>query len=426
MQVNREQVNPTAVKLTIAASESELQAVKQHVIKDLSRSVKVPGFREGKAPANLIEKNIDPAVLQSQFLDHAVNDLYVEAIREEKMRPVVQPTISITKFVPFSALEFTAEVTVVGEIKLADYKKIKLPRETVKVEAKDVNEVLENLRARAAERKEVTRAAKDGDELVIDFTGTDAKTKEAIAGADGKDYPLQLGSNTFIPGFESELVGAKPGALTTFDLTFPKDYGAKALQNKKVTFAVTVKSVKELVKPKLDDEFAASVGPFKSLADLKSDIKKQLVAERQQEADRKYDNELVEQIANGSDVAVPASLVEEEIDRLEEEERRNLVYRGQTWEEHLAEEGVTSEEHREKQRPAADLRVKAGLVLSEISEKENVTVTPEELEVRVQLLKGQYNDANMLAELDKPESRRDIHSRMLTEKTLDSLRSYAQ
>jgi trigger factor len=426
MQVKRDQVNTTAVKLTVTADQSELQTIKQHVIKDLSRSVKVPGFREGKAPANMIEKQVDPNVLQSQFLDHAVNDLYVEAIREQKLRPVAQPTVSVTKFVPFTELEFTAETTVVGEIKLADYKKIKLPRDAVKVEAKDVSDVLDNLRGRAATRKEVKREAKKGDEVTIDFTGTDAKTKEPIAGADGKDYPLVLGSDTFIPGFEDELVGAKPGALTTFEITFPKDYGATELQDRKVAFAVTVKKISELVKPKLDDEFAQSVGPFKTLADLKSDIKKQLQLERQQEADRKYDNELVEKIANGSDVAIPASLVEEEIDRLEDEERRNLVYRGQTWEEHLAEEGVTPEEHREKQRPAAELRVKAGLVLSEISEKENVAVTPEELEIRVQLLKGQYTDAAMQSELDKTENRRDIHSRMLTEKTLDLLRSYAK
>jgi trigger factor len=346
--------------------------------------------------------------------------------RSQKLRPVAQPTVSVTKFVPFTELEFTAETTVVGEIKLADYKKIKLPREAVKVEAADVSDVLDNLRGRAATRKEVKREAKKGDEVTIDFTGTDAKTKEPVAGADGKDYPLVLGSDTFIPGFEDELVGAKPGALTTFEITFPKDYGATELQDRKVAFAVTVKKISELVKPKLDDEFAQSVGPFKTLADLKSDIKKQLQLERQQEADRKYDNELVEKIANGSDVAIPASLVEEEIDRLEDEERRNLVYRGQTWEEHLAEEGVTPEEHREKQRPAAELRVKAGLVLSEISEKENVGVTPEELEIRVQLLKGQYTDAAMQSELDKTENRRDIHSRMLTEKTLDLLRSYAK
>ena len=425
MQVKKEQISPTNVKLTIVGDEAQLQATRQAVVQALSRNVKVPGFRPGKAPTAMVEKNIDQSVLQSEFLDQAVNQLYVEAIQQENIRPVAQPNIALTKFVPYSTLEFTAEVEVVGDIKLADYKKVKVARLPVEVTAKDVNEVLENLRQRSAQKVKVERAAKKGDEVVIDFNGVDAETHQPISGADGKDYPLVLGSGTFIPGFEDELVGAKPGALTTFTLAFPKDYGAKSLQNKKVTFSVTVKTIQELKLPKLDDAFAATLGQFKSLSDLKTDIKKQLTAERQQESDRAYDNELLEAIARKSDVAIPAALVEEEIDRIEEDERRNLVYRGQTWEEHLAEEGITAEAHREKQREGAELRVKAGLVLSEIASQEDITVTPEELEIRLQLLKGQYQDPAMQAELDKPENRRDIHSRMMTEKTLDKLRTFA-
>jgi trigger factor len=426
MHVSREQLSPTRVKLTITADDKVMQSTKSHVVAELSRNVKVPGFRPGKAPANIIEKHIDPTVLQSEFLDHAINRLYVDSAQHEQLRPIAQPEIAVTKFVPFTTLEFTAETEVVGDIKLADYKKIKLAPKKVEVTAKDVNEVIDNLLMRSAEKKEVDRAAKSGDELVIDFSGTDALTNEPISGADGKDYPLVIGSNTFIPGFEDELIGAKKGAATTFTLTFPQDYGVAALQNRKVQFVVTVQKVTELQKPKLDDSFAASIGPFKTVAELKADIKKQLKNEKQQEANRDYDNELLEKIAAKSEVAIPDSLIEEEIGRLEEEEKRNIVYRGQTWEEHLAEEGITAEAHRDKQRPAAELRIKGGLILGEIAEQEKITVTPEELEVRLMLLKNQYPDTNMQAELDKPENRRDINSRLMTEKTLDKLRSYAQ
>ena len=150
-----------------------------------------------------------------------------------------------------------------------------------------------------------------------------------------------------------------------------------------------------------------------------------MTAEKQQEADRAFDNELLEKIAAKTTVAIPKALIEQEIDRMEEEEKRNVVYRGQTWQEHLDAEGLTAEAHREKQREGAELRVKAGLVLGEIADKEKITVTPEELEIRIQLLKGQYPDPAMQAELDKPENRRDINSRLLTEKTLDKLRAYA-
>lgn len=425
MKITNEQLTPTKRKLTIAAESSELAAIKEHVLRRLSANVKVQGFRPGKAPLNIVEKNVDQNVLQTEFLDHAVNDLYVQTIEQQQVRPAAQPSITVTKFVPFTTLEFVAEVEAVGAIKLADYKKIKLPLPKVTVTAKDVDEVLENLRGRAAEKKAVERAARQGDEAVINFSGTDAKTKEAIPGADGTDYPLVLGSNAFIPGFEEEVVGLKPGAEKTFDITFPKDYGAQDMQGRKVTFKVTVTKVNERVLPKLDDAFAATVGPFKTLADLKADIKKQLSAERQREAQRAYDNDLLQKITETSDVPVPDALVEEEIDRIEEEEKRNVVYQGQTWQEHLDAEGLSAEAHREKQREAATLRVKAGLVLGEIAQEEGVTVTPEELETRVMLLKNQYPEEAMQAELDKPENRRDILNRMMTEKTLETLRAIA-
>jgi len=424
MQVKKEQLNPTKLKLTVSADPAELDNIRQGVLKQLGREAKVPGFRPGKAPEALLEKQLDPALLQSEFLEQAVNFLYVNAVQQNNLRPAAQPTISVTKFVPFSTLEFTAELEAVGDIKLPDYKKMKLAEKPVEATAKDVEEILENLRERSAEREEVKRAAKSGDEATIDFKGVDAKTEAAIEGAEGSDYPLALGSKTFIPGFEDEIIGVKPGEEKTFTLTFPKDYGVKDLQNRKVKFTVKVKKVQELKKPKLDDAFAATVGPFKSLSELKADIKKQLTAERKREARQAYDNELLEKIAQKSQIAIPDALIEEEIDRLEEEEKRDLVYRGQTWQEHLDAEGVTAEAHREQKRAAAELRVKAGLVLGEIADKENVTVTPEELEIRIQLLKGQYTDPTMQAELDKPENRRDIHSRMMAEKTLDKLREY--
>lgn len=425
MHITREQLSPTSIKLTVIADQEAIDKLKTEVLAQLSQSVKVPGFREGKAPANLVEKNIDQTALQSEFLDQAVNRFYVHAIESEKLRPVQQPKINLTKFVPYSTMEFTAEVEVVGSIQLPDYKKIKLEQKTSDVTADDVNDVIENLRQRGAVKEAVTRAAKLGDEANINFKGADAKTGEPINGTDGADYPLVLGSKSFIPGFEEEVVGLKAGEEKTFTVTFPKDYGAQELQSRDVTFAIKVNKVQELKLAKLDDAFASTIGPFKTLAELKADIKKQLTAEKQQEAGRAYDNELLEKIATKSTVDIPKSLVDEEIARMEEEEKRNLVYRGQTWQEHLDEEGIDAEAHFEKQRPQAELRVKGGLVLGEIAAQEQITVSPDELEMRIELLKGQYPDEAMQAELDKPENVHDIMSRMLTEKTLDKLRSYA-
>lgn len=425
MQVSLEKLQPTKFKLTVSADQQLLDETKRHVLQRLGRQLKLQGFRPGKAPLELVEKSLDSNQLQTEFLEQAVNQLYVAAIEQQRLRPVAQPEVNVTKFVPFTTLEMTAEVEAVGEVKLPDYKQIKLTAAPVKVTAKDVNDVLDNLKLRAASRQPVERASKDGDEVWIDFTGVDAKSREAIKGADGQDYPLVLGSNTFIPGFEPNLVGLKAGDTKEFTLTFPKDYGVKALQNRQVAFTVTLKKVQAISEPTLNAEFAATIGPFKSMDELKADIKRQLEAEKRAESDRAYDNELIEKIAAKTKADIPQALIDEEIDRLEQQERQNTAYRGQTWQEHLEEEGVTEAEHREKNRPGAELRVKAGLILGEVAEAEGLKVTPEELEIRLQLLKGQYQDAAMQAELDKPENVREIASRLLTEKTLDRLKHYA-
>ncbi|HET7827579.1 MAG TPA: trigger factor, partial [Candidatus Saccharimonadales bacterium] len=291
------------------------------------------------------------------------------------------------------------------------------------VTAKEVDQIIENLRDRAAERLAADRPAKAGDEVIIDFSGTD-KNGQPVSGADGKDFPLLLGSGNFIPGFEDNLVGAKAGQTKQFKLTFPKDYGVVALQNQPVDFKVTVKLVNELTKPVLDNKFAATVGPFKSVKELKADIKKQLTIEKDNQSKNDQQNEMVRKIAERTHLDVPEALVEAEINRMEEQEKQNLAYRGQTWQEHLSAEGIDEAQHRERQRPEAAERVKVGLILSEIAEAEKLTVTPEELDRRIQMLKGQYQDPQMQAELDKPENQRDIQSRLLTEKTLAKLTDY--
>lgn len=425
MQVSKKNLSDTKVQLVLEADADQLKAVKQEVLEHLSQDVRLPGFRKGKAPASLIEKNVNPATLQTEFLDRALNALYIAALNEHKLRPVAQPQVKIKKFVPFETLEAEVEIEVVGEITLPDYKKTKLAKKTNKVTAKEIDEVIDQLKQREAEKKDVDRPAKKGDQAWIDFKGVDAKTKEPINGADGKDYPLTLGSNTFIPGFEDELIGLKAGEEKTFTITFPKDYGVKALQSKKVTFTVTVTKVKEVVEPTVDDKFAAKVGPFKTVDDMKADIKKQLQTEKDYQTDREYTDELLTQITKAAKVAIPDTLVDEQVERLEKEQKQNVVYRGQTWQEFLEEQGKTEEEFRKSIRPDAELRVKAGLVLGEIADVEKIEVTAEELEIRIQMMKAQYPDAKMQAELEKPSARREIASRMISEKTVDKLVGYA-
>ncbi|HET7673230.1 MAG TPA: trigger factor [Candidatus Saccharimonadales bacterium] len=425
MQAKVNNISETKVKLDISASADELAPYKQNVLRKLGKEVKLAGFRAGKAPLNLVEKNVDQTVLQREFLDEAMSGLYAKVATEKNIRPVARPEVSVKKFVPFSQLEFEITTDVVGKIKLADYKRIKMPKPKPEVTAKDVSEVLESLRKRVAGRNEINRPAKKTDEVLIDFKGVDEKGAP-INGADGKDYPLVLGSNAFIPGFEDNVIGMKPGEKKTFQLTFPKDYGVKALASKKVTFTVTAKKVQELEEPKLDDSFAPKVGPFKTLKELKEDIKKQLSLEKQKQLNNEYANSLVEKIIEKSTVTVPDSMLEHQIEHNLEDFKRNLTYRGQTFQEFIGSEKTTEEKYRKDVLvPQAEKQVKGSLLISEIAQAENLTVTPEELEIRMQVLKGQYQDPQMQAELDKPEARQDVASRLLTEKVLNTLEEYA-
>lgn len=421
MRFNITWKNDTTVVLNITAEQKELDTYKQKVLEKLKSSVKLPGFRGGKVPLELVEKSVDQTMLQNEFLDEAMSALYTAAARGEKLRPVAQPKVSLKKFVPFTALEFETESKVIGKIKLADYKKVKIAKKSTKVDAKKVDEVIENLRTRSAQKNDVDRAAKTTDQVWIDFEGFD-KNGEPIEKADGKDYPLVLGSNTFIPGFESELVGKKVGDKHEFMTTFPKDYGVKTLQNQKVKFKVTVNKVQEVVKPDVDDVFAASLGPFKTVMQLKDDILKQLQLDQDDADRREHEAAVVKEITNKSKLSVPEELIDEQVQMLISEVRQNAIYRGQTYDELLKAEGKTEEQYiAEVLKPEALDRIKAGLVLNEIAMAEKITVEKAELDQKLDALRAQYKDPKMLEELNKIENQSEIANRILTEKTIKFL-----
>lgn len=408
-------------KLTVAVPEDVLADVKRAVMNQLRPRVKAAGFRAGHAPDKVVEKELGEQAVQNEVLEAAINRAYGMAVAKENVKILGQPQIEIKKFVPYSELEFTAVVEVVPEFKMPDYKKLKASKQAPNVEAKDVDEVIGNLQTRLSESKEVDRAAKDGDKVWIDFDGKTTAGKP-VEGASGKEYPLVLGSNTFIKGFEPELVGKKKGDKTEFTVKFPKDYHAKGLQGKPVTFSVTVNKVEEVVKPKADDKFAAKVGPFKDLKELKDDIKKQLSAEKQEQVDRQYREDLVGEMVEKSKFDVPEEMLERVKVELRQELLQNLQYRGLTFEQYLQSEGLSEAEFEKTHLvDRAVRRAKASIILTELAEAENVKIPREELDARLEMLKERYSDDKMQSELDKPEARRELAAQMLTEKTIDTL-----
>jgi len=420
MNYTSEDLSKTKKKLTVTLDEAELTAAKTHAVKILSKEVSVQGFRKGNVPAAVAEKNIDPMKLANETLEFAVNRALGEAVEKDDIRVLDRPSIDVTKFEPFTSAEFEAEMEVLPEIKLGDYKKLKAKSEPVKIEQSEIDEVMERMQQGFAEKKDVTRAAKKDDEVIIDFAGKDDEG-EAIEGAQGNDYTLKLGSDTFIPGFEEQLIGHK--ADETFDITvkFPSDYHAEHLRDADVTFTITMKKVQAVTLPKIDDEFAKKAGPFESAKDLKDDVKRELTAQKERSAADVFKDALLSELAEKSEVPLADILVQDQLEALERDMMQNLMYRGVTLEQYVETEGFKDvDEWKEKElTPAAKRRVTSGLILSELSKVEDLKVTKEELEAALAQKKAEA--PKMAAEMETPEARRDLANRVLTEKTMQRL-----
>lgn len=422
MKTTVKNLSETKVEVTISVNAAELADAEKVALVKLSSTVKVPGFREGKVPASVAAKHVNPQALQEQLMDDAISKAVAEAFVAEKIQALERPTVDIKKYVPGDVLEFVAEVDVLPEIKLADYKKLTAKAEKVSVTAKEIDEIVEKMRTGMAEKKESTDAAKDGDETVIDFVGK--KDGVAFDGGTGTDYTLKLGSGQFIPGFEEAIVGHKAGEEFDIELSFPDDYHAKDLAGEKVTFTTTLKKVNSLELPKFDDEFAKKAGPFETVAELKDDIKREISAQKEKEAGEKLRDALITELVEKSDVAAPELLVQDQMRSIEQDFAQNLTYRGLDLDTYLTTNGFPSEEvWRETEvKPAAERRTKAGLVLSELSKAENITATDEEIDEHVGVHKQQYaNNPEALKQFETPEVRRDIANHYITEKTIERL-----
>lgn len=422
MKTTVKHLSDTRVVVTIALDAAELEAAEQVALHKFAKDTKVNGFRKGKAPLELVKKNTDQALLGQETLENALSKGVAEGFLNNDLQALEQPSIEVKKYVPGQEMEFTAEADVLPEITLGDHKRLKATKQKTEVTDAEVEEVIERIAQSSSEKKAVKRAAKMGDETVIDFVG---KLKgEAFPGGTGNDYPLTLGSGSFIPGFEEALVGVKAGDKKDVELSFPKDYHAKDLAGKKVTFETTVKTVNEIVKPKLDDEFAAKVGPFSSMKDLRNDIKREITARNDQKAEDQYKDDLVRDLVKKTKVAAPKALVEMQLQSLEQDLTQNLMYQGMNFEQYLESKGYKDRDEwvKKEAEEAAEFRVKAGLTLAELSKALKVEATSDELASEINAYKTQYaNNPEMAKRFDEPEVQREIANRLITEKTVDEL-----
>ncbi|MFZ2544617.1 MAG: trigger factor [Candidatus Saccharimonadales bacterium] len=419
MKTSVKKLSDTKVMLTIELGNKELKNAELVALTKLSKTVKAPGFRAGKVPASVAAKYVDRNALAEQTLDDALSAAVSTAFIEEKISALDRPQVEVKKYVPGQELEFTAETEIIPEVKLGDYKNLGVKKTVAKVSADDINDVIQRMRKGFAERKEVKRAAKNGDETIIDFVGK--RDGSPFDGGTANDYTLELGSNQFIPGFEEAIIGHKPDEKFDIDITFPSDYHSQTLAGQSVVFTVTLKSIKEIALPELDDEFAKKAGPYKTVDELKKDIKQELAANKEREALDSFKDNLVGKLIDVSTIPVPEILVADQSQSIEQDMTQNLMYQGMTLESYLESKKLTKDEWLETEvKDAAKRRVQAGLVLAELSKVLNVTSSDEELAAKIQQYQEQYgNKSNQ--DFTTPELQRDIANRLLTDKTIDQL-----
>lgn len=420
MKTKFKKISDSRVEITVTLDKDDLKQAKDKAIEKLAKEVRVEGFRKGKVPTEVAKKFIPENDLNAETIDFAVRSTVIEAFNKEEKSPLVLPTVNVTKYVPDEMAEYTATADIVPEVKLGNYKKLGVKMAVAKVTEKDIKDVLENIATSFAEKKVTKRAAKLSDEVIIDFVGK--KDGEAFKGGSAKDYHLTLGSNTFIPGFEDGIVGHEPGDKFDLELTFPKDYGVSDLAGAKTVFEVLLKQINEVIKPAIDDEIAKKCGPFKTLDELKADIKKNLEAQNEHQAEEKFKDELINTLVKKSTIPAPEILIDDQIRVIRDDITRNAASQGKSFEDLLEESHQTMESWEKEARKIAETRVKASLALQAVAVEQKITVSDDLVNAKIAELRDVYKKSpEAIKSLKDPNVKVDIKNRMIIEATLDYL-----
>ena len=421
MKTKLKKLGGSRVELTATLDADDLKKAEDLAIEELAKEVRVEGFRKGKVPMEVAKKFIPENDLDAKTMDLSVRMTVVSAFEQEKQMPLLRPEISITKFVPGEMLEYVATVEVVPEVTLGDWKNLGVKRETAKIEEKDIKGVLDNIAKSFSEKKTIKRAAKLGDEVIIDFVGK--KDGVAFPGGSADNYPLLLGSGNFIPGFEDGIVGHEPGDKFDLELTFPKDYGVEDLAGVKTVFGVLLKQVNEVTEPKIDDELAKKVGPFKDLKALKEDIKKNLAIQTEERLDNKFKDDLIKALVKKSKIGdIPEILVNDQMHGIRDNLERNAQSQGMSAEDYLKRGGETMESWEKQAKKVAEENVKASLCLQNLALAEKVTVDDKLVEAKIAELRDVYRKSpDALKNLKDPAVKQDIKNRLIIEATVEKL-----
>ena len=345
------------------------------------------GFRPGHIPQAVLEQNVDKKHIDEHAKELAMQRTYADIVVKENIQVISRPKITVEKEEPFI---YVAQVAVMPEVEVKDHKSIKVTKKEPKVTEKDVEEVLNDLKKYSTTYKDVDRTAKKGDRVEIDFEGFNEEGK-SVPNTKSQNHPVIIGENSLIPGFEDQLIGLKKDEKKEFEITFPKDYGKKDFQNKKLKFKVEVKRVEEAMPPELNEEFVEKMtGKKQSVEDLKKDIEKNIHAKKTQEAKQESENEYIEELLKKTKVEIPDSLIDEESHYILHEMEEEIAGKGLEFDKFLAQSKMTEEDLIKKYRPEAEKRIKIRLALQHIIKEEKIDISEEEINAEFEKIKSFY------------------------------------
>ncbi|MBR5510467.1 MAG: trigger factor [Lachnospiraceae bacterium] len=412
MSVQVEKLEKNMAKLTIEVPAEEVEKAIQKVYQKTRKSINIPGFRKGKAPRHLIEKMYGKEVFYNDAIDELLSPAYAKAMDECGEEIVSRPVIDVVQMESGKPFIFTAEVAVKPEVTLGEYKGIQVEKAPIEVLDEEIEAEL--LKERESNARTITvddRAVAQGDMISLDFEGF--IDGEAFEGGKGENYDLTIGSRTFIPGFEDQLIGAEIGKDMEVNVTFPEDYNAADLAGKAAVFKCKVNGIKVKELPEVNDEFAQEVSEFDTLDEYKADIKAKLLKDKEDDAKRAKEDAVIEKIIEGAQMEIPEAMIEYQVDQMMDDFAQRIMGNGLSMEQYFQLTGMTVDGYKEQMKPRALKNIQSRLVLEAVAKAESIEVNEEDVEAEIAKMAEMYGMEvekikEILPEFQKEEMKKDI------------------
>ena len=421
MSLQVEKLEKNMAKLTVEVSAEDFEKAIEKVYQKQKKQISIPGFRKGKVPRVMVEKMYGKEVFYEDAANDLIPDAYDNALDECEEDIVSSPKIEVTQIEAGKPFVFTATVALKPEVKLGEYKGIKIEKIEREVTEEEILAEINRERNKNARNTTIEdRPVKDGDMTVIDFEGF--VDGEAFEGGKGENYPLTMGSGAFIPGFEEQLVGAEIGKEVEVKVTFPEDYHAEELKGKEAVFKCTVHEIKAKELPEIDDEFAAEVSEFDTLDEYKAELKAKIKEQKESEGKRKQEDQAVEKAVENASYEIPEAMITTNISQMEEDFARRMQSQGLTMEQYYQFTGMTEEKMEEEMRPQAVKRIETRLVLEAIAKAENIEISDEKLDEEIKKMAETYKmEADKLKEFMSDAEKKQMKEDMAVQEAITFL-----